>query len=109
MSPDEARAISQSVVDSKSSEYKAKEDELTDKYYNIAKSFIKEASEKGKFDTGLCYRYDEEFVFDRKHQELYEWAIQRVGFKLRQEGFQSSFHHNRAIKTMGLNISWNIK
>jgi len=106
MTSNEARKITQNIVSLDEEESVREQDELTERYYKVAHSFIKDSAEKGKYDTGLCYQYDEEHQYDRKHQEQYEWALQRVGFRLQQEGYTSRFYHNRAINTMVLSINW---
>jgi len=102
----EAKQTTQSKIQSEEDKLRIEQDELTEKYYSIAQAFIRDASERGSFNTAVCYQYDEEFRYDRKHQEQYEWALQRAAFRLRQEGFTSRFYHNRAIRTMGFQISW---
>lgn len=104
MNVSEAQAIVSNTKEAEHTVYLAKQKELIEQYALIAEQFIKDASERGSSNTGVCHTYDD--PFDRKGNELYGEALEVVAMQLRDKGFNARYYNNRAISTMGITIDW---
>lgn len=102
MNIQEARELSQNVLDDKLTESQKKHKQKVKEVLETAHSFIESAAKKGEFSTMLCINYD------RSYDELkfLESVVQEVKYKLIDEGYSTDVFNNNGIGSINITISW---